>query len=149
MLLLLTIIIIFLFLAILKFILPILIRHSQLQKDYQNISLLPLSPIPFIGNIHQFDKRQHVFFELLCRMSKECQNQDKDVFCLWYALWPMVVLCSGKGLEVYTLSIFSSKSIFLCDFRHLLTIANNLSNHSIIVFSNPDLKLVYLLGILD
>ena len=102
MLLLLTIIIVLVFPILVKFIVPILVRHSQLQKDYKNITLLPLSPIPFVGNLHKFDKRPDGFFELLCRMSKECQNQDKGLFCLWYAFWPVVFLCSGKGLEVRT-----------------------------------------------
>jgi hypothetical protein len=93
--------IIIIFLLIVKYILPILTRHSQLQKDYQNISFLPLSSIPFVGNLHLIDKRPDVFFRLLCRMSRECQNLDKGIFCLWYALWPMTFLCTAKGLEVW------------------------------------------------
>jgi hypothetical protein len=71
MILLLTIIIILLLLVIVKCVLPILTRHSQLQRDYRNITLLPLSSIPFVGNLHLIDKRPHVFFE---RMSKSRQR---------------------------------------------------------------------------
>jgi hypothetical protein len=39
-------------------------------------------------------------------MSKECQDQNKGIFCLWYAIWPMTFLCTSKGLEV---------CLFLCD----------------------------------
>jgi len=102
MLLLLTTIIAFLLLLliIVNYVLPVLKRHSQLQKDYRNISFLPLSSIPFVGNLHLIDQRPYVFFQLLCRMAKVCQDQDKGIFCLWYALWPMTFLCTGKGLEV-------------------------------------------------
>ena len=90
-----------LLLLVFKNVLPILKQYSQLRKDYQNISLLPISPIPFVGNIHQFDKRTYVFFELLVRLGKECQDQGKGLFCMWYSLRPMIFLCSGKGLEVF------------------------------------------------
>ena len=90
-----------LLLLVFKHVLPILKQYSQLRKDYQNISLLPISPIPFVGNIHQFDKRTYVFFELLVRLGKECQDQGKGLFCMWYSLRPMIFLCSGKGLEVF------------------------------------------------
>jgi hypothetical protein len=112
MLLLLTIIIILFFIISVNYILPIFKRYSQLQKDYRNITLLPLSSIPFVGNLHHFDKQQHVVFQLVLRLSKECQDQNKGVFCLWYSLWPTVILCSGKGLEVFTFNIIS-KIFFL------------------------------------
>jgi hypothetical protein len=115
MILLLTIIIILLLLVIVKCVLPILTRHSQLQRDYRNITLLPLSSIPFVGNLHLIDKRPHVFFQLLRRMSRECQNQDKGIFCLWYALWPMTFLCTAKGLEVCEFNILSECNISLID----------------------------------
>ncbi len=111
MVLLLALIAILLFLIIVKFILPQLIRHSQLQKHYRSISPLPLSPIPFIGNLHQSDRRMYVFYELLLQLAKECQNQNKGVFCIWSAMRPVIFLCSGQGLEVYTFSIFSSNTI--------------------------------------
>lgn len=109
-----TIIIIFLLLlfVFVNYILPVFKRHSQLQKDYQNISFLPLSSIPFLGNLHLIDKRPHVFYQLLCRMAKECQDQDKGIFCLWYALWPMTFLCTAKGLEVCTCYSYQ-QTIFL------------------------------------
>jgi hypothetical protein len=110
-----TLIIILIFLVIVKFILPILIRYSQLKKDYQNISPLPLSSIPFVGNVHQFDKRTYVFYELITRLAKECQDQNKGVFCLWYTIKPMIILCSGKGLEVCAYSISSRNTISLFD----------------------------------
>ncbi len=101
MLLLLTIIIVFLIIVTVKFVIPTLVTYSQLQKDYQNISLLPLSSIPFVGNANHLGKGQQDFFQLICRMSKVCQEQDKGIFCLWYALWPMIFLCSPHGLEVF------------------------------------------------
>jgi len=100
MILLLTIIVAFFLLLIVKYVLPVFKRHSQLQKDYRNISFLPLSSIPLVGNLHLIDKRPHVFLQLLCRMSKQSQDQDKGIFCLWYALWPMTFVCTAKGLEV-------------------------------------------------
>ena len=111
MVLLLALIAIFLFLIIVKFILPKLIDHSQLQKEYRSISLLPLSPIPFVGNLHQFDKRTYVFYELNLRLAKECQHQNKGVYCLWASMRPMIFLCSGQGLEVNTFSTFSLNTI--------------------------------------
>ncbi len=100
MVLLLTLTLILLFLLIVKFIFPTFIRYLQLKKDYRNISLIPVSRIPFVGNAPCIDKRPHVFFELLCRTAKECQDQDKGAFCFWYLLWPTVFLSSAKGLEV-------------------------------------------------
>ncbi len=100
MIILLTTIIALIFILIAKFILPLLIRHSQLQKDYRNITLLPLSSIPFVGNLNQFDKRPHVFLQLVFRLAKESQDQNKGVFCLWCGIWPMIFLCTGQGLEV-------------------------------------------------
>jgi hypothetical protein len=100
MLMLLTITVILTLVVIVKFVLPILIRYSQLQKDYRNITLLPLSSIPFIGNLHQFDKRPHVLCQLLLRLAKESQDQNKGAFCLWCGIWPMIFLCTGQGLEV-------------------------------------------------
>ncbi len=107
MVLLLTIFVILLFILILKYVLPILKRHSQLQKDYENISLLPLSSVPFVGNVHQFDKRTYIFYKLLFRLGQECQDQGKGLFCIWYTIWPMIFLCSGKGLEVHAFYFYS------------------------------------------
>jgi hypothetical protein len=94
------ILIFFVLLAVVYYILPIFVQHRRLQKDYRNISLLPLSSIPFVGNVHQLGEESYQFFQLLCRLSKECQDQEKGLFNLWYTLWPMVFLCSGQGLEV-------------------------------------------------
>ncbi len=113
MIILLTTIIALIFILIAKFILPLLIRHSQLQKDYRNITLLPLSSIPFIGNVHQFDKRPYVFFQLLIRLAKESQDQNKGVFCLWCGIWPTIFLCTGEGLEVREDSIKFSHQFHL------------------------------------
>ena len=104
---------ILLLIFIMKYVSPILKRHSQLQKDYRNISLLPLSPIPFLGNLHQFDKKTYLFYKLLLRLGKECQDQDKGVFCLWFTIRPALFLCSAKGLEVYMLYIFHLSPLFL------------------------------------
>ncbi|CAF1549167.1 unnamed protein product [Adineta ricciae] len=99
--LLLALIVIILLLMVLKQVRPFLMRHSRLQKDYRNITLLPLSPIPFIGNAHQFDKKSYVFYGLIRRLSTECQNQGKGVFCLWSTVWPMVFLCSAEDLKTF------------------------------------------------
>ncbi|CAF3843724.1 unnamed protein product [Rotaria sordida] len=80
---------------------PVLLRHKQLQKDYKNISLLPLSSIPLIGNIPQFDKQHHVFFQLLCRLAKQSQDEGKGLFCIWLGITPRIFLCSGQGLESF------------------------------------------------
>ncbi len=129
MILLLTIFLMLLFILILKYVLPILKRHSQLRKDYENISFLPLSSIPFVGNVHQLGKQPHDFFLLLCRMSKLCQEQDKGIFCLWFSLWPMTFLCTAKGLEVCT---------------HVILLFDNLSCFSIVYqsFINNSKQLV-------
>ena len=100
----------FLFLIILYYLVPILVRYRRLQKDYRNITFLPLSAIPFVGNLHQLDPRPHIFFQLICQLSKESQDQGKGLFCLWYTLWPMVFLCSGQGLEVSILNSFIEKT---------------------------------------
>ncbi len=99
-LLLISVIVVLLILIVWSYVRPILKRHSQLQNDYRNISFLPISSIPFVGNLHLIDNRQYVFFQLICRLSKMCQEQDKGLFCLWYSIWPMVFLCTGKGMEV-------------------------------------------------
>jgi hypothetical protein len=103
MVLLLTIIIVFLLLLliIVNYVWSLLARHAQLQKDYRSVSFLPISTIPFVGNLHLIDRQPPVFFQLLCRLSKECQKKDKGVFCLWYAVWPMTFICSANGLEVW------------------------------------------------
>ena len=85
---------------IVYYLVPILVRRRKLRRDYQNVSFLPLSRIPLVGNLHQFDKRQHVFSHLLLQMAKECQQQGKGVFCLWYSLWPMIFACTGQSLAV-------------------------------------------------
>ena len=91
-----------LFLALIcKSILSFLTRYVQLRKDYREISFLPFSSIPFVGNLRQINTRSDLFFRLLLRMSKECQRKDKGIFCLWYALWPVTFICSAKGLEVH------------------------------------------------
>ena len=81
-------------------------QHRRLQKKYQNISPLPLSSVPFVGNIHQLGQQPHVFFEVLCQLSRECQDHGKGLFNLWYSLWPRIFLCSGQGLEVYKSNYF-------------------------------------------
>ncbi len=99
---LLTITIVFLLvLAVVYYILPVLLQHRKLQNEYRNISLLPISSIPFVGNTVQINKEPPVFFRIICQLAKQCQDQGKGLFCLWYTLWPMLFLCSGQGLEVY------------------------------------------------
>ena len=100
MLLLLTLTVILISILIVKFLIPIFVRHSQLKKDYQNISILPCSSIPFVGNAHQLSQQPYLVCRLFQQLARECQDQDKGAFCLWFALWPMIVLCSAKGLEV-------------------------------------------------
>ena len=78
----------------------ILVKRQKLERDYQNIPSLPLSRIPLVGNIHQLDKRQHVFSRLLLQMARECQQQGKGLFCLWYSLWPMIFACTGQSIAV-------------------------------------------------
>jgi len=96
-----TILCLLLLLAIIYYILPPLQRHKRLLQDYRNISFLPLSSIPFIGNLHQFDKRPHVFFRLICQLAKQSQDQGKGLFCIWFGITPRLLLCSAQGLEVY------------------------------------------------
>jgi hypothetical protein len=79
---------------------PILVKRQKLGRDYQNIPSLPLSRIPLVGNLHQLDKRQHVFSRLLLQMSTDCQQQGKGLFCLWYSIWPIIFACTGKSLAV-------------------------------------------------
>ena len=82
------------------YLVPILVKRQKLGRDYQNIPSLPLSRIPLVGNIHQLDKRQHVFSRLLLQMAKECQQQGKGIFCLWYSFKPMIFACTGQSLAV-------------------------------------------------
>ena len=77
-----------------------LVKRQKLGRDYQNIPSLPLTRIPLVGNLHQFDKRQHVFSHLLLQMATGCQQQGKGLFCLWYSLWPMIFACTGQSLAV-------------------------------------------------
>ncbi|CAF1518303.1 unnamed protein product [Adineta steineri] len=88
-------------LIIVKYILPTFIRYLQLKKDYQNISFLPFSSIPFVGNLHLIDHRPYIFFQLMCRLSHECQIKEKGIFCLWYSLSPVLYICSANGLETF------------------------------------------------
>ncbi len=114
--LLLTITVLLIFFVIVKFGLPFFRRYLQLKKDYQNISLLPVSSIPFIGNLLQYDKDPHLLFQLILRQIKECQDQNKGAFCFWTVFWPVILLCSGDGLEVFENFIyffFSKISSFL------------------------------------
>ena len=106
-----------LFLALIcKSILSFLTRYVQLRKDYREISFLPFSSIPFVGNLRQINTRSDLFFRLLLRMSKECQRKDKGIFCLWYALWPVTFICSAKGLEVHPFSSFLLEYYYDLDF---------------------------------
>ncbi len=82
------------------FLLPLLLRYARLRRDYRTIPGLPLSPIPFIGNLHQCDSKIDVFYRFLQRMAKQCQEQNEGIFVLWYSLWPVLIVCSGDGLEV-------------------------------------------------
>jgi hypothetical protein len=102
----LSVIFVLLILFIAYYLVPILVRHVKLRRDYRTIPTLPISLIPFVGNLHQFDKRQYVFSRLLLQMAKECQQQDKGIFCLWYSLRPMIFLCTGRSLEVSVHSTF-------------------------------------------
>lgn len=107
---------------------PIFRRHRQLLKDYRNISPLPLSSIPLIGNLHQFDKRQPVFFQLLCRLAKQCQDQGTGLFCLWTGMVPRLFLCSSEGLEVWILHQHHSRIIFISVYSLYFKITNIMSN---------------------
>ena len=95
----LTTIVFIIFIALVKFILPILKWYFQLKGEYRDITLLPT--IPFVGNIHQINGTPHQLFQLVIRLSKACQDQNKGLYCIWYLIWPMVVICSGDGLEVF------------------------------------------------
>jgi hypothetical protein len=113
MLMLLTTIIIVIFIVIMKFVLPILKKYFQLQKEYRDITLLPLASIPFLGNVHQLNNEPHVLFQIFNGLIKTCQDQNKGLLCVWYTLWPMVILFSAEGLEVFQISIsFSHELIF-------------------------------------
>lgn len=79
-----------------------LIRTHQLRKEYENITSLPISSMPLIGNVHQFGKTGAEFYQLLLRLSAQCQEEKKGVFCLWYSTIPMIFLSSHEGLEVCT-----------------------------------------------
>ncbi|CAF5134857.1 unnamed protein product [Rotaria magnacalcarata] len=77
-------------------------KYIGLRRDYRNITSLPISRIPFVGNIHQFDKRSHVFSSLIVRMAQlSQQQQQQDCFCLWYSLWPMIFACTGQNLATF------------------------------------------------
>ncbi len=91
--------ILFILLLVGYYVVSILVQHARLQ-DYRNIPGLPISSIPFVGNLHQLGRRPEVFYQLLQRMYKKCQEQNKDLFVLWYSVWPIVFLCSGEGLKV-------------------------------------------------
>ena len=97
----LTLTVIVLLLFVVYFVTSHLVRHARLQKDYRTISYLPISRIPFVGNLHQIDKEQHLFLRLLLRLANECQQQQKGLFCLWLSIWPNIFLCTGEGLEVH------------------------------------------------
>ncbi|CAF4083424.1 unnamed protein product [Rotaria sordida] len=73
-----------LFLFVIYYLVPIWIKYTKLRRDYRNIPSLPISRIPFVGNIHQFDQRQHVFSRLLMNMARECQKEQQGtgLFCL-------------------------------------------------------------------
>ncbi|CAF3670167.1 unnamed protein product [Rotaria sp. Silwood1] len=34
-------------------------------------------------------------------MAKDCQQQGKGLFCLWYSLWPMIFACTGESLATF------------------------------------------------
>lgn len=95
----LTTVVVVISIVIVKFILPILKRYFQLKREYRDITILPT--IPFLGNIHQLNGAPHHLYQLVIRLSKACQHQNKGLYCIWYLLWPMVVICSGDGLEVF------------------------------------------------
>jgi hypothetical protein len=141
------IVLLFLLFLILYHIISALLERNRLLKDYQNISFLSLSPIPFIGNVHHFDKRSHVVFQLFCQLAKQAQDQNKGLFCFWFGLKPRLFLCSGQGLEVYSYPIISISKYFLFHLSSPLSvIANNLLNLITILFFILGLKLVYSLG---
>lgn len=107
-----TILCLLLLLIIIYYILPVYQRYKQLMKDYRNISYLPISSIPLVGNLHKFDKQSHVFFQQLCQSAKQCQEQGKGVFCIWIGITPRLFLCSGRGLEVVLFKCFEFKIHF-------------------------------------
>lgn len=82
-----------------------LVRHTQLRKDYRAIPSLPISRIPFLGNIQQIGGEGYVFLRLILQMANECQEQKKGLFCLWYSLWPIMFMCSGQTVEVKTIDL--------------------------------------------
>jgi hypothetical protein len=142
-----TIFCLLLLLTVVYYIIFPLLRHKRLVKEYRNISFLPLSSIPFVGNIHLIDKRPDVFFHLIFQLAKQAHDKTNGIFCLWYSLWPMVFICSGRGLEVYSYPIIFMSKYFLFHLSSPLSIiANNLLNLLITLLWNPGLKLVYLLG---
>ena len=95
---------------IVYYLVSILVKRQKLGRDYQNIPSLPLSRIPLVGNLHQFDKRQHVFSRLLLQMATECQQQGKGLFCLWFSFWPIIFACTGQSLAVGMFQYIFTKS---------------------------------------
>ena len=108
---LLIIVIILIIILLRKYILPVWRRYVQLRKDYKDITPLPVSRIPFIGNLYYTAIEPHLALQLSCELSKACQEQDKGLFCLWYSIWPLVIICSGRGLEVSILHLFSTTQL--------------------------------------
>ena len=107
-------------LFLLLFIIIILLLYSshlkfrkfiQLRQEYRTVSFLPVSSIPFIGNVHQLGKNGSDFYRLLHRISSESQKEKKGMFCLWFSIRPIIFLCSGDGLEVCPKLIFSLRHL--------------------------------------
>ncbi len=71
-----------LLLLVAYYVVPVLVRYAQLQRDYRNIPGLSISSVPFVGNLHQLNKLSEVFYQLLQRMYKNCQEQNKGLFVL-------------------------------------------------------------------
>ena len=97
------------FLLSIRLLRSLLYRTVYLRKIYRNITPLSISWIPFVGNFHHIRKGGVTYYKLLLRLSSEAQQQTKGIFCIWYALLPIVFLSSHNGLEVY-LKLFSSLS---------------------------------------
>ena len=98
-------IVIIVVLIVLYFVVMNLMRHAQLRKDYRTIPSLPVSPIPFLGNIRQIGGEGYVFLRLILQMASECQEQKKGLFCLWYSLWPIMFMCTGQTVEVKAIDL--------------------------------------------
>ncbi|CAF0836423.1 unnamed protein product [Didymodactylos carnosus] len=97
---------------IVVYILNLFRKHAVWKKAYESIPSPPC--VPLMGNLHLLSSERDSFLRLL--MATASKYSEQSCFCIWYSIWPIVVLTNADGLEIF----FSSTKEITKSFEYKL-----------------------------